>query len=158
MSRGVDWPLEHEEKRMGSNRSRRGGNAIEVALTMPLFLVAIFSLIDYSWYFYTEAMTIEATRQGCRLGAVTPAPDYEEAAFDYIDAELSRLGVAGGMSMATNQYSGSPSSDTVNLYIDGDLLECNAQIEFVPPVGLVPMPEYVVASAKYTLEQPPPAP
>lgn len=141
---------------MFHRRFRRGGNAIEIALTMPLFLVAIFSLIDYAWYFYTEAMTIEATRQGCRVGAVTPGDpaDQQDAAHEYIEAELARLGVAQSMTLSTSAYSGSPSDDTVNLYVSSGIIECDAQIGFQPLVGMIPMPDYVVSSATFSLEQP----
>jgi hypothetical protein len=50
---------------------RRGSNAIEFAMTFPLFLVIVLALIDYGYIFATQAGLDSATSLACRKGAMT---------------------------------------------------------------------------------------
>jgi Flp pilus assembly protein TadG len=53
---------------------RRGGNAIEFALTLPIFVFIMFGVLEYGYYFYLSALVEDANRFGCRKGAlVDPA-------------------------------------------------------------------------------------
>lgn len=152
---------------MSPRRNRRGGNAIEVALTMPVFLAAIFGLMDYAWYFYNEAMTIEATRQGCRIGSVVPGsntPTPEQTAYNYINGELQALGITQGSTSGNTASSFSTTGgEKINVYIDPPLtgtsvvphmIQCDSYITFRPLVGFVPTPDFVLSSATFQLEQP----
>jgi hypothetical protein len=50
--------------------SRRGGNAIEFALTLPLFLAVIVGLMDYGFLFAMQAGIDNAVSLSCREGAM----------------------------------------------------------------------------------------
>ncbi|TNE92043.1 MAG: pilus assembly protein [Deltaproteobacteria bacterium] len=154
---------------MSIRRHRRGGNAIEVALTMPVFLAAIFGLMDYAWYFYNEAMSIEATRQGCRVGAVVPNPNgdsspypTETAAADFINGELQSTGIRSSNVAVTydgSWTSASATAEAINVaqvtsLLGFEMLQCDTYLEFTPLVGLVPTPDYVLSSATFEVEQP----
>lgn len=51
-------------------RRRRGANAIEFALVMPLFLAMLAGLVDYGWYFWREARLINGIREAVRAGGM----------------------------------------------------------------------------------------
>jgi Flp pilus assembly protein TadG len=56
-------------------RSRRGSNAIEFALTLPVFVILLSGMIDFSWYFFTGWRVSSAVREGLRVGSLTPTSD-----------------------------------------------------------------------------------
>jgi Flp pilus assembly protein TadG len=60
--------LESHSLRRGG---RRGANAIEFALTFPLFLVIILSIVDYGYLFAVQAGLDNAVALACREGAMT---------------------------------------------------------------------------------------
>lgn len=49
---------------------RRGANAIEFALTLPLFIWVSFAVLEYGWLFFRWSSIHEATRLGCEQGAM----------------------------------------------------------------------------------------
>jgi len=49
---------------------RRGSNAIEFALTFPVFLAITFAMIEFGWYFSRLAIHNSAAMDGCREGAL----------------------------------------------------------------------------------------
>ena len=52
-------------------RSRRGAEALEFALTLPILLVLVSGVVDFGWYYYQQARLHEAVRFGARAGSVT---------------------------------------------------------------------------------------
>ena len=57
------------------SRARRGGNAIEFALLLPVFIAVISFIFEYGWYFFVRANAMSAVQAGCRAGAVVPPDD-----------------------------------------------------------------------------------
>jgi len=55
---------------MTRRTSRRGGNAIEFALTLPLFLSIVVGLMDYGFLFAMQAGIDNAVSLSCREGAM----------------------------------------------------------------------------------------
>ncbi len=53
-------------------RRRRGAAAIEWALVVPVLLVVIFALIDWSWYFFEWMSVTRAAAQGVRIATGRP--------------------------------------------------------------------------------------
>lgn len=49
---------------------RRGANAIEFALVMPLFLAMLAGMVDYGWYFWREARLVNGIREAVRAGGM----------------------------------------------------------------------------------------
>src|SRR5688500_16118035 len=54
-----------------TQRTRRGANAIEFALTFPVFLFIVLGLIDYGYLFAIQAGLDNAVALACREGAMT---------------------------------------------------------------------------------------
>lgn len=51
-------------------RPRRGAEALEFALVLPVFILIIAGMIDVSWLFYVESGLDSSTSIGCRKGAL----------------------------------------------------------------------------------------
>jgi hypothetical protein len=50
--------------------SRRGGNAIEFAMCLPLWVLVVAAVMDFGWIFYAQATLDAAANIGCRDGAL----------------------------------------------------------------------------------------
>ena len=48
---------------------RRGNNAIEFALLLPVLLTLVFGAIEYSWYFVQYEAVVRAAQVGVRAGS-----------------------------------------------------------------------------------------
>ncbi|MEN0065027.1 MAG: TadE/TadG family type IV pilus assembly protein [Myxococcota bacterium] len=51
-------------------RSRRGGNAIEFAMLLPVFLLLLFAIMDFGWLFFNHSAANSATARACRDGSL----------------------------------------------------------------------------------------
>lgn len=56
-------------------RSRRGSQAVEFALVLPVLLTLTAGIVDYGWYYSTELTVIHAVREGARAGAAADQGD-----------------------------------------------------------------------------------
>jgi Flp pilus assembly protein TadG len=70
-------------------RGARGAALIEFVLVLPLFLTILLGVIDWGWFFVVREITINATREGARVGSVAPSPgaaaaDASAAAQNYL--------------------------------------------------------------------------
>jgi hypothetical protein len=76
-------------------RARRGVEAIEFAMILPLFMIGIFMTMEFSWYMFLKQGVFDAARLGCRSAAeVDPAlDDVEGTAEDAIVRELRKSGI-----------------------------------------------------------------
>ena len=100
---------------------RRGGNAIEFALTLPVFIAISFAMIEFGWYFSRVALLNSAVMDGCREGAL-------------IDEDLGNAGTEATTRMNTVLASGGLSCTTCGAVIAGavpnKVLQCNAEIDY----------------------------
>jgi hypothetical protein len=65
---------------VSSSRRRRGVEAIEFAMILPVFIVILFSIFEFSNYMFQRSATVDAARRGCRAAAqLDPAIDDYEA-------------------------------------------------------------------------------
>jgi hypothetical protein len=49
-------------------RKNKGASAVEFAIVLPLFLMLIFGMIEFSLILYAKAVITNASREGARLG------------------------------------------------------------------------------------------
>lgn len=57
------------------NKEQRGATAVELALILPLLVLLVFAIIEFSLLLYNQAMITNASREGSRVGVVW-GPDY----------------------------------------------------------------------------------
>ncbi|MEQ1565110.1 MAG: TadE/TadG family type IV pilus assembly protein [Myxococcota bacterium] len=79
-------------------RGRRGGNAIEFALTFPLFLTVLVGLMDYGYLFAMQAGIDNAVSIACREGAMvdpSKGAGLPEATADAVFLDRSAIFCAG---------------------------------------------------------------
>ena len=69
-------------------RNRKGANAIEFGLTLPVFTMMLFGMIEYGYYFSKMAQVNVAISRGCREGAMVD--------MNNPDPSISSLGSCGG--------------------------------------------------------------
>lgn len=53
-----------------ARRLRRGANAIEFALILPVYCALMSGIFDYGWMFYHKSAMDSAVAYGCRQGSV----------------------------------------------------------------------------------------
>lgn len=53
-----------------ARRRRRGANAIEFALILPVYCALMSGIFDYGWMFYYKSAMDSAVAYGCRQGSV----------------------------------------------------------------------------------------
>ena len=56
-------------------QEQRGASAIEFALVLPLLIILVFGIIEFSVLLYDKAMITNASREGARAGIVYNYPD-----------------------------------------------------------------------------------
>ena len=59
----------------GEATKQRGASILEFALVAPLFIMILFSLVEFSWVFYQTLDTRHGAREAARLIAVNYSPN-----------------------------------------------------------------------------------
>ena len=59
---------------------RRGGNAIEFALILPVLVAVFTGIIDYGWIYAVRTAATSSARAGARVGALTPKANSPDTA------------------------------------------------------------------------------
>lgn len=131
---------------------RRGGPAIEFALVLPVFVLLLGGIFEFSWFFFMRAITINAVQAGCRAGAVVP-PD--ESPTIVAEDEIGRA-------MGAYSFWGADCSDPddsqceMNVATSGssptELITCSVAMEYRGLTGLVPMPTTITAGTTRIFE------
>jgi len=86
-------------------RSRRAANALEFALVTPLLVVLLGGLIDYGWFFWREALAVNALREGVRAGSLK-SPDADLEAPGQCGACLAHANAAGKAALEAQGFYG----------------------------------------------------
>ena len=126
---------------------RRGNAAVEFAMTLPLLLLIVSAILDYGWYLSQAANVMHSVREGARYGATLAQDDSPDSgAVDQTEAALRALGIdCGGLATC---------SVNASIGFTGGLnsLEVQAEIAYVPLMGIVPTPSVVQGSMTMALE------
>lgn len=129
------------------DRLRRGSEAIEFALTVPVLLLLVSGIVDFGWYFWQQRELIDAVRQGARVGSVTPRD--QDAAARAVAAAQQTLADAGVPFTA---------DVTASLVVDGlgeQAIRVHGQADYVGLWRLVLTPYALDASATMRREEQP---
>lgn len=120
-------------------RPRRAAAALEFALVLPVLLLLVFAIVDWSWY-QMQAMTVHmAATRGARIAA-SAAPSRDPAA-------LAEAATRAWLDL----YLLDGSAATVQVEVDAAIVSVAVTMPHEPLAGLSPLPERLgsTASAVY---------
>ncbi len=81
-----------------SRKKESGATMVEFALILPLFLILVFGIIEFSFLLYNKGIITHAAREGARVGVVynfpdrIPVGDITSEVNRYIEGNLISLG------------------------------------------------------------------
>ena len=55
---------------LSTRRSRRGSNAVEFALCMPIWVALVAAIMEFAWVYFQASSLNAATNIGCRAGSL----------------------------------------------------------------------------------------
>lgn len=130
-------------------RPRRGGNAVEFALTLPVFCLLVLGLCDYGYLFMISAGLDQAATLGCREGAITD-PNMGDPIANAKSAisQMSALFCDGGPACTVTVTQLSAAAYAA----PNETLECKVSRTIQPIAGFVPFPASLQSMAEYRLE------
>jgi hypothetical protein len=85
--------------------NERGVAAIEFAIVLPILLILLFGIIEWSILLYDKAMITNASREGARAGIVFNSgtnidnDTIKQVVRDYAQANLITFGADGGLNI-----------------------------------------------------------
>lgn len=132
--------------------SRRGSQAVEFALCLPILVLVLGGIIEYGLMFNQYLSVLSAARDGSRWGA-TPGvdgSDAEEEATQQVRDSLTML----GLSCTTEEENLGQCTITSELTdVEGlDAIKVLVEVEYVPITGgLLPVPEQLSADSYFVL-------
>lgn len=106
---------------MSRRSNRRGAQAVEFALVLPLLLAIFGGIVDYGWYFSQNMAVISAARDGARAGSTTTATSGATACSRAEEAAFSSL-QAAGFTTATRTMIVVDQSDSIDGTSGGDVM------------------------------------
>ena len=129
---------------------RRGSNAIEFALTVPLFVALVTAIMEFGWMFFVRSTVIHAVRDGCRAGAVIP---FGEVPSPTEVAQARMTEFLGGYSIDCR---GSEDRCGITVTTTGEspyeTMDCTLNIAYEPIIGLIPHPDRLGARSVVMFE------
>lgn len=129
-----------------SQRRRRGSNAIEFALILPVLMAFLTGIMDYGWFFSQQISMIHAVRDGVRAGATTAQEDNPVAVCESrIQESLMTAGFSGTVAMDVKLVGTRPDQ----------ALYAAVSTTYDPLVGFVPTPDFVGSSLTMRVEDQP---
>lgn len=120
---------------------RRGATALEYALVLPILLVLVFGVIDWSWYLFEWMTLTRAAGQGLRLSVGVPLSEDPIGIAEDETARWLRTGLAGGDAVADIRATLDPEPE-------GTVLTVSVTAPFDAPIDLVWTPAELRASAQ----------
>jgi len=84
---------------MRQQTSQSGSVAVEFALVLPLLLIIVFGIVEYSIALYDKTIITNASREAARAGIVLRSPKFssdeiKKVATDYCTSNLITFGAA----------------------------------------------------------------
>ena len=122
---------------------RRGGNAVEFALTLPIFLFMMMAVFDYGYLMMSKALLDAAIMEGTREGAITDpnvTPNINGVAETRAD-EIADI-LCGSCSFTCTNNGTPPLRE----------ITCTGTWPITPLVGLVPYPTTLTSVGRQLLE------
>ena len=118
-------------------RRRRGANAVEFAMILPIFLTVYFGVMEFGYFFFEHAAVVNATRDGCREGALYSSTDpihsakivAEDTIYNNLLAASIDCSIPGRCTI-TCDYEGV--AETLSV-------KCDVDVQYSPIIGFIPI-------------------
>ncbi|MCB9686118.1 MAG: pilus assembly protein [Alphaproteobacteria bacterium] len=116
-------------------QQRRGANAIEFALTLPLYLLIVLGIMDFGYLYHIQAGLDNAAATSCREGAkIDPNDGDPVATASAFLTSRSALFCSGGCTMDVQDL------NTGQWEPPDRTIKCGITRSYTPLIGLVPHP------------------
>jgi Flp pilus assembly protein TadG len=102
-------------------KSQNGGAAVEFAIVLPILVLLVFAIIEFSVALYDKAMITNASREGARAGIVFSDPrisdnEITSVVNNYCGSYLITFGAATGVT-TTIQRGGNNPGDSLTVRV-----------------------------------------
>ncbi len=128
--------------RLHQRRRRRGNNAVEFALCMPIWILTVIGIMDFAWFFFQMSSLDAAAFVGCREGSLIDPGD-NDANIDEVESTAT-FWMEANLLLIPSDGDECPQCD-FNATTDGDppirTLICTAQREISPLIGMFMSPQ-----------------
>ena len=125
---------------------RRGANAVEFGLTLPVFMAILLGLVDYGWLFAAQAGIDNATAIACREGSM-------------IDERLGNPYNIANTELVTRAAPWCDLADScihdaadAGYPVPDKAIRCEVTMDFRPLIGFVPVPDQIDSISYYRME------
>lgn len=130
-----------------NRRARKGANIVEFAMTLPFFVLVMFSLIDFGWYFGGVSILDAAVTEGCRSASlIDPLLGDPEAVAEGVMTDF----------LAAVPVVDCDDDCVVDATIVGEVplksIQCTVSIEHHSVLGWIPLPSQQSSSAMMRFE------
>jgi len=132
--------------------SRRGSQAVEFALCLPIIATVLFGILEYGVMFNQWLSILSATRDGARWGA-NPGVELDEAEDEAIAQVRSSLALLGLSCTTAEQSRGDCQVVSGMTEVEGlDAVRVSTSIDYTPMTGgLLPVPEQLTSSSIFVI-------
>ena len=124
--------------RVRAPADEQGVAAIEFALLLPVLMIILMGMIDFSYYFFLNSTAVNAAREGARQGVVQlTTTDAETAASTATTAYLAAAGLEVGGTFNAPSVTSAYDSTTEMLAVTVTINPFNPLTGFLP-TGVLP--------------------
>lgn len=126
----------HRRHVAGRPHGRRGAQALEFALLLPVLMMVLAGVGDYGWLFFQQHNLVHGVQEGLRAG-ISAEDDIDPVSFaeDAAEASLLNAGFDASDITVTASLVGGAKPNV--------LLHVQAQAAFTPFFGFVPVPSTI---------------
>ena len=131
---------------------RRGSQAVEFALCLPILVLVFGGIIEYGLMFNQYLSVLSAARDGSRWGA-TPGVNGEDAEEEATEQVRDSLDMLGLSCSAQEENLGQCTITSELTDVEGlDAIKVLVEVEYVPITGgLLPVPDQLAAESYFVL-------
>lgn len=124
--------------------NRRGNNAVEFALTLPVYVALLSGIVDFGWYFNQRMAVTMVARDAARAASLVELGGLVES-----EGEAQ-----GQASLAASGLSGDVDCTLAGTSPD-QLVTCAVTVTFQPIIGLAPSTDTVAGMLTMRMEEQP---